>query len=94
MTRLAGHWLCRACWKSYHETFAPYGGEPCGSGADRCDLYQRDDDTPEAIATRLDGYEQQTAPLIEYYRAAGVLREIDGNRPPDAVYEQIRSATS
>jgi len=94
MTRLAGRWLCKACGKSYHETFAPYGGEPCESGADACELYQRDDDKPEAIANRLDGYESQTAPLIEYYRSAGILREIDGNQSPDAVYEQINAATS
>ena len=94
MTRLAGRWLCKACGKSYHKTFAPYDGAPCESGDGQCDLYQRDDDKPEAIATRLDGYESQTQPLIEYYRTAGLLREIDGNQSPDAVYEQISAATS
>ena len=91
MTRLSGRWLCRKCGRSYHETFAPYGGEPCEQGG-TCDLYQRDDDTPDAIATRLDGYESQTAPLIGYYRERGVLRTIDGDRNPDEVYDQISAA--
>lgn len=89
--RLSGRWLCRKCGRSFHEVFAPYEGEPCGEGG-TCDLYQRDDDTPEAIATRLDGYEKQTAPLIGYYRDAGLLREIDGDHDPDAVYAQITAA--
>lgn len=91
MTRLAGRWLCKKCGRSFHEVFAPYNGEPCEKGG-ACELYQRDDDTPEAIANRLDGYEKQTAPLIGYYRDSGILRVIDGDQDPDAVYAQIRAA--
>jgi len=91
MTRLSGRWLCKKCGRSFHEVFAPYNGEPCEEGG-TCALYQRDDDTPEAIATRLDGYQKQTAPLIGYYRDAGLLREIDGDQDPDAVYAQISAA--
>jgi adenylate kinase len=93
MTRLSGRWLCTKCGRSYHEVFAPYGGEACEKGGS-CELYQRDDDKPEAIANRLDGYEKQTAPLIGYYREAGLLREIDGDQDPDAVYAQISAALS
>ena len=93
MTRLAGRWLCRSCGKSFHETFAPHDPSTCEEDA-TCELYQRDDDKPDAIAARLESYDRQTAPLISYYRTAGILREIDGNQSPDAVYEQIHSATS
>jgi adenylate kinase len=47
---------------------------------DRCggELFQRDDDREETIANRLSVYEAQTAPLVDYYRRQGALREIDG----------------
>lgn len=91
--RLGGRWLCRACGKSYHEVFAPYGGDPCRSadGA-ACDLYQRDDDRPEAVANRLDVYDNQTAPLVGYYEAGGRLRRVDGLGTADEVYERIQAA--
>lgn len=89
--RLAGRWICRRCGRSFHEVFNPYGGEPCpeGDGTERCDLYQRDDDRPETVSNRLSVYEEQTAPLIDYYRSRGLLREIDGERTPDEVHDQI-----
>ena len=54
-----------------------------------CDLYQREDDRPETVVNRLSVYEEQTAPLIDYYRSRGLLREVDGERTPDEVYAQI-----
>jgi adenylate kinase len=92
--RLGGRWLCRRCGRSYHEVFAPYGGEPCagGSGGGECDLYQRDDDKPEAVANRLDVYDKQTAPLVGYYEGQGLLRRIDGEGRTDEVYERLKAA--
>ena len=43
------------------------------------------------MKNRLAVYEEQTAPLIDYYRSRGLLREVDGERPPDEVYAQIVS---
>lgn len=91
--RLAGRWICRRCGRSFHEVFAPYGGEPCPKGGGRCDLYQREDDRPETVANRLAVYGRQTEPLIDYYRTRGLLREIDGERAPDEVYAEVRSAS-
>jgi adenylate kinase len=47
---------------------------------DRCggELFQRDDDREETVAHRLKVYDTQTAPLVDYYRSTGILREIDG----------------
>ncbi len=87
--RLAGRWICRRCGRSFHEVFNPYPGDPCPAGGGACDLYQRDDDRPETVSNRLAVYEEQTAPLIDYYRARQLLREVDGERPPDEVYGQI-----
>lgn len=89
--RLAGRWICGRCGRSFHEVFNPYRpGDACpaGSGED-CDLYQREDDRPETVQNRLAVYEEQTAPLIDYYRVRGLLREVDGERPPDEVHAQI-----
>ena len=69
-------------------------GSPCeaSSSGEKCDLYEREDDRAESVENRLNVYEQQTAPLIEYYRERGLLREIDGQRPQDEVYGQITAA--
>jgi len=75
--RLSGRWICRQCQTPYHADFSP----PVKEGVcDACGgtLYQRDDDKPETVRVRLKVYRQQTAPLIDYYRQAGLLVEIDG----------------
>ena len=90
--RLAGRWLCRTCGRPWHERFNPHHrDERCPPERD-CDLYQRDDDRPETVAKRLDVYDEQTAPLIDYYRERGLLREIDGERSPTEVYGQIQAS--
>lgn len=90
--RLGGRWICRGCGKSYHEVSNPYGGEACSAGTPECDLYQRDDDRPEAVANRLDVYDQQTSPLIAYYESRGVLRRVDGALSLDEVQAQVVEA--
>jgi adenylate kinase len=75
--RLAGRRTCRSCGALSHMVFNP----PKKAGVcDRCggELYQRDDDREGTIANRLRVYEKQTAPLANYYRERGLLREIDG----------------
>jgi adenylate kinase len=91
--RLAGRWLCRRCGNAYHEVSNPYvGGRPCEAGGGDCDLYQRPDDMPETVAARLDVYDNDTAPLLDYYGAKGVVSTIDGEQALEAVYEQILKA--
>jgi adenylate kinase len=75
--RLAGRRICQDCGALYHRSFDP----PKQQGVcDRCggELRQRDDDREETVRGRLDVYEAQTAPLADYYRQRGILREIDG----------------
>ena len=75
--RLTGRRTCRGCGAMYHLIFDP----PQKQGVcDRCggELYQRADDKEETIKERLKVYEEQTAPLIAYYRDKGSLRTIDG----------------
>lgn len=75
--RLTGRRTCRTCATLYHVEF----NRPRKEGVcDRCggELYEREDDREETIVARLHVYEIQTAPLMEYYRKRGLLKEIDG----------------
>ncbi|MBY4798190.1 adenylate kinase [Collinsella sp. AGMB00827] len=83
--RLSSRRTCRDCGHTgtaTEETCPNCGGE----------MYQRDDDRPETIQNRLDVYEKSTSPLVEYYRGQSILKTIDGNRDPDAVYEDVKKA--
>ncbi|MDX9708860.1 MAG: adenylate kinase [Trichloromonas sp.] len=86
--RLTGRRTCRDCGQGYHVTFAaPKTAGVC----DACggELLQRDDDREETIRRRLDVYGDQTSPLIDYYRNAGLLTEVDGMLSMDAVQGEI-----
>lgn len=89
--RLTGRRTCKSCGRGYHVKFDP----PEVEG--RCDvcggeLYQRDDDREETIRKRLEVYARQTEPLIDYYRKAGLLIEVDGMQPIDEVRETLLAA--
>jgi len=88
--RISARRLCRDCGSNYTATSADSARGIC----ERCggDIVQRDDDTPEAINQRLDLYETQTAPLLEYYDKKGLLVVVDGVGPPSRVFERLISA--
>ena len=89
--RLAGRATCANCKTPYHLTFSP----PSKDGAcDNCggELVRRPDDQPEAVRNRLRVYDEQTAPVLEYYRAKNKLTVIDGAGAPDEVFKLILSA--
>jgi adenylate kinase len=89
--RLAGRRTCRSCGALSHVTFSP----PKKAGiCDRCggELYQRDDDREETIAHRLKVYDDQTAPLLNYYRGQGLLREIGGVGTVDEIRARVTAA--
>ena len=82
--RLSGRILCRECQIPYNLNTSP----PVAAGkCDDCEgeLYQRDDDKPEVVAKRIEVYNQETEPIVEYYRSAGVLSDVDGDRPVESV---------
>jgi adenylate kinase len=90
LARLAGRWTCRDCGAVYHDLFDP----PRQTGVcDACggELYQRPDETPEAHRRRLQVYKEQTAPLVEYYRQAGLLVEVDGEQSIEDVQADLRA---
>jgi len=89
--RLAGRWTCRVCGRVYHERFNP-PKEVGVCDVDGGELYQREDDKAETVVHRIGVYQNQTAPLINYYKERGVLAEINGFAPIDEVSARLMSA--
>ncbi len=88
--RLSGRWMS-ASGRVYHALYNP----PKVKWLDDVDgspLYQRDDDKPETVQHRIDVYNAQTAPLINFFMAAGILAEVDGTQDIDKVTEDILTA--
>ena len=86
LARLVGRRICKSCGKSFHVSF--YDKSSC----DECDgeIYQRPDDKEETVASRLDVYKNQTAPLIEYYEKMSKLVKVDGGQDIDKVFLDIQ----
>ncbi|MCR4740200.1 MAG: adenylate kinase [Lachnospiraceae bacterium] len=90
INRMSGRRACVKCGATYHVKYMPPVKEnvcdACGS-----ELIIRDDDKPETVKNRLSVYHEQTAPLIEYYRNKGILKEVDGTKDIDVVFEDIKN---
>jgi len=89
--RASGRWTCRAHGHIYHEKFNP----PKQAGVcdvDGSEVYQREDDKVETVTKRIHVYLEQTMPLVEYYRKAGKLIEIDGTQAVDDVTKVLLGA--
>lgn len=90
MNRLCGRRVCKECGESYHVSTLN-GKTTCS----RCggELYQRKDDNPETVQSRLDVYTAQTAPLIDYYTKKGIIINFTGtDDPPEVLFGQIEAA--
>lgn len=88
INRMGGRRACVTCGATYHLVHIPPKTEgicdKCGS-----ELILRDDDKPETVQNRLKVYHEQTQPLIDFYSAKGVLKEVDGTQDMNAVFEDI-----
>ena len=86
LDRLTGRRICGKCQGTFHiskladEHICPV----CGG-----EVYQRNDDQPETIATRLKAYHEQTEPLIGYYKGLGKLRRVNGDNQLEEVFKAI-----
>ena len=88
LKRLTGRRTCSLCGEIYNLYLNPPKVEGvCDKDGGK--LLQRVDDSEETIRQRLVAYEQQTSPLIDYYRGKGVLREVDGNRGPEPIAKEL-----
>jgi adenylate kinase len=86
--RLTGRRVCRGCGRNYHLVSSP----PARAGVcDACggELYQRTDDEEATVRRRLAVYEENTRPLVEYYRNRGLVEEISGEGPVDQVSDAV-----
>jgi adenylate kinase len=89
--RLTGRRICSDCGTNYHVEF----DQPAAEGVcDECggELVQREDDTEETVRERLRVFEENTAPVVEFYDERSDLVEIDGEGTPDEVWERLESA--
>lgn len=91
MERLVGRWTCRVGGHIFHQKYNP-PQEPGICDFDGSELYQRDDDKAETVIHRIDVYQEQTAPLIDYYKQRGTLVEINGFMSIDQVSAELLSA--
>ncbi len=91
VNRMSGRRTCPACGATFHVANKPPKQEgvcdACGAG-----LIVRPDDDPEVVRGRLKVYHDQTEPLIAYYRARGLLKTVDGERPLEVVAASIYEA--
>jgi adenylate kinase len=87
--RISGRFACAKCGKSYHDRFdppkTPSVCDACGS----TEFVRRADDTEATVRSRLEVYNRQTAPLVEYYAAQGKLKTVNGMASMDEVTQQI-----
>ncbi|MHB0924259.1 MAG: adenylate kinase [Bellilinea sp.] len=91
--RLSGRWTCRAQGHIYHSLYNP----PKILGVcdeDGSELYQREDDQPATVERRIRVYFEQTSPLIDHYRKAGLLIEIDGTQSIEQVTTTLLAAVN
>ncbi len=85
--RAVGRRICKKCGSTYHVKFNPPKGDVC----DNCggELYQRADDNENTMKNRLNAYEASTRPLIDYYKKAGIYKEVDGRQEITKVTEDL-----
>lgn len=87
--RLAGRYMCRNCGATYHKIFNPTKVEDT---CDRCgghEFYQREDDKPETVKNRLAVNMEASAPILDFYKQAGLLHSLDGDRDIDEVFSDV-----
>lgn len=93
VNRLTGRRVCTKCGEIYHVETKPskVAGvcDVCGGS-----VVHRTDDKEDVIVERLQQFEKNTGPTIEYYRALGVLAEVDSSAAPETVFEQIKQQIS
>ncbi len=90
LERLSSRRVCRDCGTNYTasgQERSPWICDVCGG-----DVQQRADDTPDSVNRRLDLYESQTSPLIEYYSSRGAMTVVNGVGHPDHVFKRLTDA--
>ena len=92
--RMTGRRNCPVCNEIYNVYFKPPRNDNVCDLHPQATLVQRADDNPETVRARLATYEEQTQPLIDYYKAASLLHIVDGTREPEEIYQDIERIVS
>jgi adenylate kinase len=87
--RMTGRRNCPVCGEIYNVYFKPPKNDNVCDFHPQAQLVQRADDNVETVKARLATYEEQTRPLVEYYKSANLLKIVDGTRDPEAISEEI-----
>ena len=87
--RMTGRRNCPVCNEIYNIYFKPPRNDNVCDLHPEAQLVQRADDNSETVRARLATFEEQTRPLIDFYKAAGLLHTVDGTREPEAIYDDI-----
>ena len=87
--RIAGRFTCAKCGAGYHDRFKPTARKGVCDNCAGTEFVRRKDDNPETMKTRLEAYRQQTAPILPYYGARKLVRQVDGMAPVETVAAQI-----
>ena len=85
--RISGRRVCKTCGTTYHVSAPPKVNWTCDK--DGGEVVQREDDTPEAVTKRLELYERDTRPLLDFYEDLDLLVTIDGVGAPDEVFDRV-----
>jgi len=86
---MTGRRNCPVCNEIYNIYFKPPRNDNVCDLHPEAQLVQRADDNSETVRARLATYEEQTRPLVEYYKAAGLLYTVDGTQAPEAIYDDV-----
>lgn len=89
--RLGGRWVCREQGHIYHLEYRPPKSDKI-CDTDGSQLFQRPDDRPETVRHRLEVYHRETEPVVEFYRARGVLATIDAEGDVEDIYRTLLGA--
>ncbi len=91
VTRISGRFTCGGCGEGYHDTFKPTAKDGTCDKCSSTDMKRRADDNAETVASRLEAYHAQTAPLIDYYQTQGALQQIDAMGEINAIAEGLNA---
>ncbi|QBF32380.1 adenylate kinase [Thalassococcus sp. S3] len=89
VTRISGRYTCGSCGEGYHDTFKTPAKEGVCDNCGGTEMKRRADDNAETVASRLEAYHAQTAPLIAYYADKGVLKSIDAMGDIEAISDAL-----
>ncbi len=92
--RLSGRRNCPVCNEIYNDYFKPPKSDNACDFHPGVQLEQRSDDSLEKVQVRLETYENQTRPLLDYYKKSGRLKTLDGTREPEVIYSDIKKIIS